>query len=79
MAGEVTVKFTREGRESVVEDGAPLSLAAYQAGVLIPFSCKAGTCGTCDVVMNGCKVRTCVTKRGTVWQICRPPPEMCSS
>jgi len=64
-----TVNFQPSGKSAEVEGGAKLSLAAYRAGVSIAFNCKMGTCATCEVKMNGRKVRTCVTNvpaRGSV-------------
>jgi ferredoxin len=55
------VTFQPSGKSIEIEGGSKLSLAAYRAGVRIGFSCKMGTCSTCEVKMNGRKVRTCVT------------------
>lgn len=63
------VNFKPSGKSAEVPGGTKLSLAAYRAGVSIAFNCKLGTCSTCEVLMNGRKVRTCVTNvppKGTV-------------
>jgi hypothetical protein len=57
---DVVVKFPR-GCVATVEEGAPLSLAAYQAGAQVTYQCKAGVCASCEVMMGFMPVKTCQT------------------
>ena len=59
--GDVTVKFPG-GRSATVPVGAPLSLAAYQAGCQVTYQCKAGTCASCEVLNGMQPVRCCQYK-----------------
>ena len=48
---DVVVKFPRNC-VATVEEGSPLSLAAYRAGAQITYQCKAGVCASCEVMMG---------------------------
>lgn len=58
---DVSVKFPG-GRSATVPVGAPLSLAAYQAGCQVTYQCKAGTCASCEVLNGMQPVRCCQYK-----------------
>ena len=58
---DVVVKFPRNC-VATVEEGSPLSLAAYRAGAQITYQCKAGVCASCEVMMGFMPVKTCQTK-----------------
>lgn len=45
-----------------IASGSPLSLAAVRSGMRLSFQCKAGHCASCEMLLNGEKVRTCMTK-----------------
>lgn len=66
LMGEVRVRFPG-GREALVPPGSPLSLAAYRAGAQVSYQCKAGVCGSCEVVMGGKAVRACQATVAKPW------------
>jgi aerobic-type carbon monoxide dehydrogenase small subunit (CoxS/CutS family) len=39
-----------------------LSQVCNSARVKVPYNCQNGECGTCTVLMNGKKIRACVSK-----------------
>lgn len=45
-----------------IQSGQPLSLACVRAGLRLSFQCKQGVCSSCEVMMDGKRVRTCITK-----------------
>ena len=53
-------------KQAVVEQeampGTPLKDLAEQAGVKIRYSCNKGTCGICDIVVNGATIPACTAK-----------------
>lgn len=62
LATEVTVTNLDNGQSIKIEAGAPLSLAAYRAGMRLSFQCKQGTCKSCTTLLDGKAVDTCRTK-----------------
>ena len=50
------------GKEYEIEPGRPMSLACVNTGLRLSFQCKAGNCGSCEFILDGKKVRSCVTK-----------------
>jgi ferredoxin-NADP reductase len=49
--GGFTVVLARSGREIVVPSGKTILGALNDAGVIIPYSCTEGICGTCETVV----------------------------
>ncbi|MEB3255057.1 MAG: 2Fe-2S iron-sulfur cluster-binding protein [Synechococcaceae cyanobacterium] len=49
-----------DGRTSQTLPGRDWLLAARDAGVLIPTGCLGGSCGACEIEVNGRVVRACV-------------------
>lgn len=49
-----------EGHSSQVEAGTDWLAAAQQAGVAIPTGCMGGSCGACEIEVNGQMVRACI-------------------
>ncbi|MEO1003395.1 MAG: 2Fe-2S iron-sulfur cluster binding domain-containing protein [Cyanobacteria bacterium J06638_7] len=49
-----------EGHTTAVEAGCPWLQAARLAGVTIPTGCLAGSCGACEIEVNGRVVRACI-------------------
>jgi ferredoxin len=49
-----------DGRCSREAPGRDWLLAARDAGVLIPTGCLGGSCGACEIEVNGRTVRACV-------------------
>jgi ferredoxin len=45
-----------------IDAGSPLSLAAVRSGMRLSFQCKQGTCSSCETILDGTRVRTCITK-----------------
>ena len=63
-APTVTVTFNG-GKKVQAPIGASLEQVARSARVNIPFNCKNGKCGTCEVLCDGSRViKTCQTKVG---------------
>lgn len=49
-----------DGRSSVAEPGSDWFSAARQAGVVIPAGCMGGSCGACEIEVDGHLVRACI-------------------
>lgn len=49
-----------DGRRSTTPSGTDWLLAARQAGVSIPTGCLGGSCGACEIEVNGTLVRACI-------------------
>ena len=49
-----------EGQSTQVDAGTDWLLAAQQAGVAIPTGCMGGSCGACEIEVNGRMVRACI-------------------
>ncbi|GMI23237.1 hypothetical protein TrCOL_g3539 [Triparma columacea] len=62
--GTVSVTFTQgsDTRNTMALPGQGLSEVATQADQFIKYKCKKGECGTCEVLVDGQWVRSCVTK-----------------
>ena len=50
------------GKEYEIEPGKPVSLACVNTGLRLSFQCKSGNCGSCEFMLDGKIVRSCVTK-----------------
>ena len=48
------------GRSSTAACGSDWLLAAQAAGFSIPTGCLGGSCGACEIDVNGRTVRTCI-------------------
>jgi ferredoxin len=49
-----------DGGHSRAEAGQPWLEAARRAGQTIPTACGVGSCGACEIEVNGTLVRACV-------------------
>lgn len=49
------------GRSSCVSSGSDWLTAAQQAGLAIPTGCLGGSCGACEIDVNGKTVRACIS------------------
>lgn len=49
-----------DGRRSAAHAGCDWLEAAHQAGVAIPTGCLGGSCGACEIEVNGQTVRACI-------------------
>lgn len=59
---EVEVTNLTTNQKINIPAGSPLSLAAVRSGLRLSFQCKQGTCASCETILNGKVVRTCITK-----------------
>ena len=49
------------GQETTVEIGQDWLEAANAAGITIPTGCMGGSCGACEIDVNGKTVRACIS------------------
>lgn len=56
----MTITFLPANKKVTAAAGQPLKDVALAAKIPIKYNCKKGECGTCEVDLNGKKVRTCV-------------------
>ena len=49
------------GRETEVAIGEDWLKAASEAGISIPTGCMGGSCGACEIDVNGKMVRACIS------------------
>ena len=49
-----------DGRRSTAPAGMDWLLAAREAGISIPTGCLGGSCGACEIEVNGTLVRACI-------------------
>ncbi|MFN5117993.1 MAG: 2Fe-2S iron-sulfur cluster binding domain-containing protein [Cyanobacteriota bacterium] len=50
-----------DGSRSLVTAGTDWLQAAQQAGIAIPTGCLGGSCGACEIEVNGEVVRACIS------------------
>ena len=50
-----------DGSSSRATSGTSWLEAAHTAGVLIPTGCMGGSCGACEIDVNGHTVRACIS------------------
>ena len=50
-----------DGSSSRATSGTSWLEAAHAAGVLIPTGCMGGSCGACEIDVNGHTVRACIS------------------
>lgn len=60
-AAGVSIRWP-DGRESVAAVGSDWLQAARQAGQVIPTGCLGGSCGACEIEVNGRLVRACIAR-----------------
>jgi hypothetical protein len=58
----VVFKQGSETTETTAFVGQPISEVATQAGQFIKYKCGKGECGTCEVMINGAWVKSCVSR-----------------
>ncbi len=58
-ARSVTIRWP-DGRTTTVASGTAWLEAARQAGMAIPTGCLGGSCGACEIEVNGRMVRACI-------------------
>ncbi|EDY37657.1 ferredoxin [Cyanobium sp. PCC 7001] len=49
-----------DGSCTSAQPGCPWLEAAQQAGMMIPTGCLGGSCGACEIEVNGRVVRACI-------------------
>lgn len=62
LFGQVKVNNLDNGNSIEIPSGSPLSLACVRSDMRLSFQCKQGTCQSCEVLLDGKMVRTCITK-----------------
>ncbi|CAN0168582.1 unnamed protein product [Phaeothamnion confervicola] len=62
MAQEVDVLFTATGKTVKAIVGTPLSQLCAKNGIKVRYSCKEGTCATCNISVDGRYVKACISK-----------------
>ncbi len=60
MGKEVIQTNWPNGKTINIEVGTPLLEAAKEAGISIPTGCLGGSCGACEIEINGEVVRACI-------------------
>ena len=50
-----------DGQRSVSHKGEDWLVAARQAGVHVPTGCMGGSCGACEIDVDGNTVRACIS------------------
>ena len=58
-ANPITIQWPH-GRSSTVQPGSDWLVAAHEAGFAIPTGCLGGSCGACEIEVNGQMVRACI-------------------
>jgi len=58
-ANPITIHWPH-GRSSTVQPGSDWLVAAHEAGFAIPTGCLGGSCGACEIEVNGQVVRACI-------------------
>ena len=61
MKNKVIIEWPN-GKISIEEIGDDWINAANNAGVNIPLGCLSGSCGACEIEVNGRIVRACISK-----------------
>lgn len=59
---EVTVTNLDNNQVVKIAAGSPLSLAAVRSGLRLSFQCKQGVCQSCETILDGKVVRSCITQ-----------------
>ena len=60
MAGRTVAIHWPNGASTEVATGRDWLVAAREAGVAIPTGCLGGSCGACELEVNGQLVRACI-------------------
>ena len=50
------------GKKSLVKRGEDWLVAAHKAKIDIPTGCLGGSCGACEIEVNGDVIRACINK-----------------
>ena len=57
----ITIEWPN-GKESEVISGSDWLSEAHKVGVNIPTGCLGGSCGACEIEVNGEIIRACISK-----------------
>jgi ferredoxin len=60
MADRTVTIHWPDGHQTTVATGRDWLLAARDAGLAIPTGCLGGSCGACEIEVNGRVVRACI-------------------
>ena len=58
---QIKIKWPN-GISSIESNGEDWLIAAKKAGVEIPIGCLGGSCGACEIEVNGEVIRACISK-----------------
>ena len=50
-----------DGQLSLIEVGSEWLCSAYDVGIVIPTGCLGGSCGACEIEVNGQLLRACIS------------------
>jgi len=59
---QVTVKNLDNGKSISVAAGSPLSVACKKTDMILVYTCKQGSCGSCAAIIDGKQVNACQTR-----------------
>lgn len=59
-SGPIPIQWP-DGTTSTAASGVPWLAAAQAAGIHIPTGCLGGSCGACEIEVNGRMVRACIS------------------
>mmetsp|Transcript_14514 Transcript_14514/g.15693 ORF Transcript_14514/g.15693 Transcript_14514/m.15693 type:complete len:114 (-) Transcript_14514:130-471(-) len=57
---DVIVQNLDTQEKITMQAGESLSLAAFKTGTRLSFQCKQGSCGSCEILLDGKVVRSCI-------------------
>tara|TARA_Y100001968_G_C19440490_1_gene762258 strand:- start:673 stop:918 length:246 start_codon:yes stop_codon:yes gene_type:complete len=61
MRPDINIKWPN-GYTSSAKEGSEWLSAAKDAGIEIPIGCLGGSCGACEIEVNGKILRACISK-----------------
>ena len=59
-ASEIEIEWPN-GKLSVAIEGSNWIVVAKEAGIVIPTGCLCGSCGACEIEVNGKVLRACIS------------------
>ena len=61
VGSEMCIRDRPNNKETFVSDGDDWFYSAEKAGLEIPTGCLTGSCGACEIDVNGETVRACIS------------------
>ncbi len=62
MTGSLIEIKWPNGKSSFAEAGTDWLKLAHEVGILIPTGCLGGSCGACEIEINGEVIRACINR-----------------